>query len=111
MNYNYQNKQFAIDTLIKLADSSPVKKAYLNNIYGTSRNRYDISQQELNIWIDYINSVLDILSGYINQAEISLIKTQIRNILSQNGLTYAMYALNVERELLNFAQNILQYYQ
>ena len=112
MNYiNYQNKQFVIDTLIKLADSSPVKKTYPNNIYGTSRNRYDISQQELNIWIDYINSVLDILSGYINQAEISLIKTQIRNIVAQNGLTYAMYALNIERELLNFAQNILRYYQ
>lgn len=110
-NINHQKRQFVIDTLINLADSSPVKKNYRNSIYGTSHNRYDISQQELNIWIEYINSVLDILSDYITQAEITLIKTQIRNIVSQNGSTYAMYALNIERELLNFAQNILRYYK
>ena len=57
-NQKYQNKQFVIDTLIKLADSSPVNKTYPNNMGG---NNYDISQQELDIWINYINSVLDIL--------------------------------------------------
>lgn len=111
MNYvNYQNRQFVIDTLVKLADSSPIKKAYPNIIYGKAGNSYDISQQEFDIWINYINSVLDILAGYINPLEMSLIKTQIRNIASQNELTCAMRALNVERELLNLAQNILRYY-
>lgn len=112
MNYiNYQNKQFVLDTLIKLADSSPVNKTYPNNIYGTARNNYDISQQDLEIWINYVNSVLDILSGYINPAELSLIKFQIRSIASQNELACAMRALNIERELLKLAQNILRYYQ
>lgn len=111
MNYiNYQSKQFAIDTLIKLADSSPVKKTYPNNIYGKQKNCYDISQQELNIWINYINSVLDILSGHVNQTEISMIKMQIRNVAAHNELTCAMRALNIERELLNLTQRILQYY-
>lgn len=111
MNYQYyQNKNFVIDTLIKLADSSPVRKTYSNNIYGISQNRYDISQQELNIWMDYINSVLDILSDYISQAEVSLIKAQIRNIASQSESTPAMCALNIERELLKLAQNILAHY-
>ena len=107
-NQNYQNKQFLLDTLMKLADSSPVNKTYPNNMGG---NNYDISQQELDIWINYINSVLDILSGYINPTEISLIKEQIRNIACQSELTYAVRALNIERGLLNLAQNILRYYQ
>lgn len=108
MNYvNYQNKQFVIDTLVKLADSSPVKKTHPNSITGSS---YDISQQELDIWINYVNSVLDILSGYINPMEIYLIKNQIRNIASQNESICAMRALNIERELLNLAQTILRYY-
>ncbi|MDE7220530.1 MAG: hypothetical protein K2O45_13075 [Oscillospiraceae bacterium] len=108
---NYQNKQFVIDTLMKLADSSPVKKTYPSSIYNSARNSYDISQHELDIWVNYVNSVLDILSSYINQTELSLIKLQIRNIASQNELTSAMRALNIERELLNLAQNILRYYQ
>lgn len=112
MNYfNYQNKQFVIDTLLKLADSSPVRKNYPNNIYGAARNNYDISQQELNIWINYINSMLDILSNYTNPTNISLVKEQITNIASQNNLTCAVRALNIERELLNQAQSILRYYQ
>lgn len=112
MNYmNYQNKQFVVDTLMKLADSSPVKKTYPSNIYGSARNIYDISQQELDIWINYVNSVLDILSSYINPTELSLIKLQIRTIASQNELTCAMRALNIERGLLDLAQNILRYYQ
>ena len=112
MNYmNYQNKQFVLDTLMKLADSSPVKKTYPNNIYGSVQNSYDISQQELDIWINYVYSVLDILSNYINPTEISVIKEQIRNIACQNKLTFAMRALNIERELLKLAQNILRYYQ
>ena len=111
MNYvNYQNKQFVIDTLLKLADSSPVKKTHPNSIYGRTGSSYDISQQELDIWIDYVNSVLDILSGYINPMEIYLIKNQIRNIASQNELICSMRALNIERELLNLAQTILHYY-
>lgn len=112
MNYiDYQRKQFVVDTLMKLADSSPVKKTYPNNIYGSVRNNYDISQQELDIWINYVNSVLDILSSYINPTELSLIKLQIRNFASQNELTCAMRALNIERGLLDLAQNILRYYQ
>lgn len=112
MNYiNYQYKQFVIDTLIKLADSSPVKKTYSNNIYGRERNSYDISQQELDIWVNYINSVLDILSGYITPIEISSIKGRIRNITYQTELTCAMRALNIERELLNMTQNVLRYYR
>ena len=110
-NQNYQNKQFVLDTLMKLADSSPVKKTQPYNIYDPTRNNYDISQQELDIWINYVNSVLDILSGYINPAELSLIKLQIKGIASQNELTCAMRALNIERELLKLAQNILRYYQ
>lgn len=109
-NQKYQNKQFVIDTLIKLADSSPVKKPSPNYINMGGSN-YDISQQELDIWINYINSVLDILSGYINPTEISLIKEQIRNIACQSELTCAMRALNIERGLLNLAQNTLRYYQ
>ena len=112
MNYiNYQNKQFVLDTIFKLVDSSPVKKTFLGNSYSKGKNRYDISQRELNIWINYIDSVLDILSGYVNPTEISSIKAQIRNIASQNELTCAMRALNIERELLNMAQNIIRYYQ
>lgn len=114
MSYmNYQNKQFVIDTLMKLADSSPIKKTYPNNFYGhgSARNSYDISQQELNIWMNYVNSVLDILSTYLSPTELTSVKVQIGNIASQYELTPAMQALNIERELLNFAQNILRYYQ
>ena len=110
-NQNYQNKQFLLDTLMKLADSSPVKKTQPYNIYDPTRNNYDISQQELDIWINYVCSVLDIISGYIRPEETSLIKLQIKNIALQNELTCAMRALNIERELLKFAQNILRYYQ
>ena len=108
-DHKYQNKQFIIDTLIKLADSCPVKKTYPNYI-NTGGSNYDISQQELNIWINYIYSVFNIISGYIDPTELSLIETQIQNITSQNELTFAMRALNIEHELLNLGQRILRYY-
>lgn len=111
MNYYNNSKQFVLDTLMKLADSSPVNKIHPNNIYSGAKNNYDISQQEFIIWLNYINSVLEILSNYINPAELSLIKLQISNIASQNESPFAMRALNIERELLNLAQNILRYYQ
>ena len=108
-NQNYQNKQFVIDTLIKLADSCPVKKTYPNYINMGGSN-YDISQQELNIWINYIYNIFNIISNYIDPTELSLIETRIQNIASQNELTFAMRALNIERELLNLCQRILRYY-
>lgn len=109
-NINYQKKQLVIDTLIKLADSSPAKNFYSTNYYGNSIKKYDISQQELNNWINYIDSVLNILSDFTNQREVSLTKEQIRIIAFQNGSTNVMRALNIERELLNLTQRILQYY-
>ena len=110
MNYHNNSKQFVIDTLIKLVDSSPIKKGYSNNIYERTPNSYNISQQELDLWINYINSVLDILSGYINPTEISLVKMRIGNIASQGPELYSMRVLNIEQELLNFARNVLRYY-
>jgi len=107
MNYSNNSKQFVIDALFKLLDSSPIRN---NNFYGGIANSYNISQQELNIWVNYINSVLDILSGYINPAEISLTKVQIENIAFQSQDICSMRVLNIERELLNLAKNVLKYY-
>ena len=110
MNHtNYEKKQFVVDTLLTLVNSSPAKNFYSTNYNGNSIKKFDISQQELNNWINYINSVLNIISDFIYQGEISLIKGQIIRITSENE-TNIMRALNIERELLNMAKRILQYY-
>ena len=103
---SYSSKQFVIDKLIELVDSSPTKKIYSRDVY----NRYDISQQELDIWVDYVNSVLDILSVYIDPTELRLTKMSIYNLSTQNHEICTMRALKIEKELLNLARRILKHY-
>lgn len=103
------NKQFIIDTLLKLVDSSPIKKTFPGNLYNGNA-QYNISQQELDIWVKYVNSILDLLSDYIAPAEINITKMQINNLATQDSRLCALRTLDIERVLLNLARSVLTYY-
>ena len=104
---NSYDKQMVINTIIKLVDSSPSKKfrSYMNQ-----PTNYEITQPELSIWLNYINSTLDVLYGYSGLSMLYSVKAQIMGIASQGNLPNIQRVLDIERVLLDLSRDILRYY-
>ena len=105
---NDRGKRMMVDTIIKLVDSSPSKKF---RSYTGQPMSWEITQPELNIWVNYINSTLDILSGYAGLAIISSAKMQVVSIASQGNVSGLQRVVDIERLLLDLALNMLRYLQ
>lgn len=105
---NDRGKQMVIETIFKLVDASPSKKD--RSLYIREKFSLEITQQELDIWVKYINSTLDVLYGYAGLAIIFSTKMQVLNITLQGNISNMQRVLDIERILLDLAQNILRYY-
>ena len=101
----YQQKKVVVDALIGIASSSPTKK-FLSNGYLQPSGKLEISAQEFNIWIKYIESILDTLYEFIPLNTLLITKIEIVNIATQSNVSYLDQALEIERKILNLAQGI-----
>lgn len=104
-----QGKKMMVNSLIKLVESSPARKKSPYTQYIQWNQMNEVTQQEYEIWINYVNGVLDVLYEYAELEIIALTKIKITKVAIQNNSTYYHYTLLVERELLDLAQNLLRY--
>lgn len=105
MKMDYQTKSMIVDALTKLVEEAPTKSAVP---YTLQPNPYVISKERFDIWTNYIFSVLQIISSYV---DISICVTNINSIIMQPKLNdkyeYAAQVNSICHIILDFAQKIL----
>ena len=107
---NYREKNMIVDSLLKLVRSSPSKKllSKKNGTYQTNQ-KDALSYQELNIWVNYVNSVLDVLYEFAPIDIILQTKIKVTTTACQEKLDYFQRAIEIERIILNLAKTIVNY--
>lgn len=117
-----QIKQTVVDALIKVVENAPTK-VLVNSPFGSypyitpsgspynplprSLNPYEVTQSRFNIWINYVNSTLQIVSQYVDSSLSFSVQSNIQMIASQSGLDYATKTNNICQIILDFARKIL----
>lgn len=107
MNYQNQSRQMAIDALLKLVKAAPkIPLEYPN--YGQYQS-LDISMQEFDTWLNYVNSILKISYDHMRLDIIMTANFKIMQIASQNEIYYIQRVEQIKNQIINLAQGILQY--
>ena len=77
--------------------------------YNLSFNySYDDSQQRFNIWMQYVESVLDISYQYSHLNEIMMSRIQIQQIAAQDELPYMQRVSQIKNAILDLARVIAE---
>lgn len=108
---NDQSKHMTINAIMQVINAAPKLNApmYPYNNYTSPQMHNDISARECNIWIDYVNQVLDISYNHIGINDILSTKITICQISAQNGVSNVSRIEQVKQELFKLIQVILQY--
>lgn len=106
---DYQRKQIIVEALIKLVQSSPEMQLQINSSCFFENQSPDISMQEFNIWINYVNSVLKITFDYTGLNSVLVAQMNIMRLVSQNELPYRQRVFQIKNAILSLTQEILQY--
>lgn len=106
---NVQNKQLIIKAIIKVINSAPTLYPQNNINYTQSSQRNDITLNELNIWVNYANQILDISYQSIPLDIILTTEIEISQVSSQGIGSYLNRVERIKGILLNLAQIIMQY--
>lgn len=105
-----QIKKTILDALMNVVDSAPTKArnyyAHFNN-HPSMSNSYDVTPEQFNIWINYINSTLQIISQYIGMGLYMTIRNDISALANQSSANYTQRTFDICDRLLNFAQTII----
>lgn len=107
-----KNKHMVVDALIKVVDASPIPRYKLptyNYAYTSGQQSYNISIQEFGVWLNYVNSVLNISYQYTGLALVLATQKEVLNISNNSQLSIAERTLQIEHIILNLAQTILHY--
>lgn len=97
---DYETKTIIVNALTKIVDEAPTKSiARYTQIYEVTRDRFDI-------WINYIFSVMNIISSYV---DVSGCVSNIRNISMQpnSDNEYSIQVNSICKIILEFARSIL----
>ena len=107
---NNQSKQMVIDAIIKVISAAPNPYSYNNYYYGyfQTYQSSDVSEQQFNTWINYVNQVLDISYQHIGLNVILLTQGKLVRLSSQR-ISYVQRIEQINQELLKLTQTILQY--
>ena len=105
---DYQRKQIIVQALIKLVQSSPEVRPQMSSPYFSGNQNHDILMQEFNIWLNYVNSVLEVTYDYTGLNIVLVVQMNIMRLSSQNQLLYKQRVLQINNEILGLMQAILQ---
>lgn len=99
---DYQTKTMVTNALIKLVDNAPTMTAYQ---YTTYPQNY-ITKERFDIWVNYIFSVMKIISSYVDVNECL---SSINKVIMQPNLNneYSSQVNSICQIILNFARSIL----
>ena len=110
---SYQGKEMVIKELIKVVEAAPTIRQNAGNMYPY-QNAYEgfprrISQQDLDIWMKYVNSVFDISYDYTRLDIFPSTKLQVIQIYSQVELPIEQRIQQINNVILSLANTLLQY--
>jgi hypothetical protein len=103
-----QEKKVIIDGLIKVVNSSPTRQLIAGKAIDPGK-KLEISQQELSIWANYVNSVLDVFYDLSPLSAILNTKIETMSIANQVNIDCINRAFQIENKLLNLAKIIADY--
>ena len=95
---DHQIKMMVVDAITNVVKNAPTRQN--NYLYNT------VSKERFDIWIRYVNSVLQVTSQYINMNMFFSINSQIQTILMQN-IDYSIKVNHICDVLLSFAKQII----
>lgn len=107
---DYERKQIIINALIQLLQSSPDMRQLKNTSNYVEYQNFDISKQEFDIWMNYVNSVIDVTYQYTALYAVLLTKKNIMSLSVQNELPYMQRIKKINDEIIGLTQEILQNY-
>ncbi len=107
---NNGSLQTAVNAIYKVFDSAPQLSFNIDYLYYLHNQspRNDISKEEFNTWINYVNQILDITYNYIGQNCILYTKTLIYQIANTQNILYVERVNRIKSELLNLTREILK---
>lgn len=114
-------KQTMIDALIKVVESAPTRAigspfgySPYNTPYSSPYNPqpippnpYEITQSRFDIWLNYVNSTLQITSQYVDPNLCFTVKNNIQMVALQPGLNLATKTNSICQILLDFARSLI----
>lgn len=105
----HEVKKILFDALMNVIDDSPtIKKNQANMRNATAYNiELNVTQDEFNVWIDYMFSTLKIISKYIEAYVYETARNQIQGIIEDSQTILANKVLEIDQVLLNLAKNIV----
>lgn len=92
-------KKTIIDALMKVVDSAPTR----NNWFS----QQDVTEDSFNSWMNYVNSVFQITSQYLNTNSLFAIYSSIQTIAMQTNMDYVSKTNAICQRILDFARSIL----
>lgn len=96
---DHQVKKMILDAFIKTVDNAPTRK---NTFY-----QQDITEANFNNWMNYVDSVFQITSQYLDTNLLIVAYNSIQNIAMQSNMDYASKTNAICRQILDFARRIL----
>ena len=106
---NNQSKQMVMDALFKVINSAPALYSQRNYLYPPTYQTNDVSTQEFNTWVNYVNQILDISYDYVGLNIIMSTKMMINQLVSRYGVSNIQRIDQIKQELIKLTQAILQY--
>lgn len=106
---NNQSKKMVMDALFKVINSAPALYSQRNYLYPQTYQTNDVSTQEFNTWVNYVNQILDISYDYVGLNIIMSTKMMISQLVSQYGVSNIQRIDQIKQELIKLTQAILQY--
>lgn len=95
---DHQTKMMIVDAIINVVDSAPTRKNYNPSI--------GVTKESFEIWIRYVNAVLQITSQHLISNLTFTVNSQIQNILLKN-IDYTTKTFDICEILLSFAKSVL----
>lgn len=98
-----QTKTMIVNALMKIVDEAPTKFIAQYTSYPQA---YTVSKERFDIWTNYIFSVMNIISSYVN---VSACLSSIQNVIMQpnSNNEYSLQVNSICQIILKFAQTIL----
>lgn len=103
---DHKTKMMLVDALTDVVKNSPIKPN-ANSSYGVSHVSdflYNVTKEQLDVWLKYIYGVLNITSEYVDVGECSL---QIHQINMELNMPPVNKVIKISEVLLDFARKIL----
>lgn len=98
----HQAKKMIVNALINVVDDAPTSPT--SRSYQLQQKPYGVTRDSFDIWLQYVYSIMKIISAYVNVDECV---ADINNIVAQQNAGYNMKTISICERILDFAKTVL----